>query len=281
MGLFTSKKVTWRRGIQAHADSRVEFDQLDRTLGRPGAKLFVETLYDKWLSNKGYRIEDLKPDLVALFIKAERENYTNRKHYVDALVPQTASGALGTVLTGNLRDVADYYKNPLRGGLKGRDLAIDQAANWICGGYTAALPSTRAVLEDYIPVNGGHHGPMGFALGRTPDHLRKIYKRIVPNANPYRLNLQPVKYPSTVGGSLLVDHIFSLTAGTNVWPAFGDKHWESIAMFYLVSIVHVQGFTDGNKRTGHMAYAIAMIKGTHTFKAPTSAKENELFRMNL
>lgn len=281
MSIFTSKKVAWRRSIQTHAGSRSEFDQLDRTIGRPGAKEFVETVYDKWMSNKGYKIEDLKPDLAALFIKAERETYTNRKHYVDSLVPQTASGALGTVLNANVRDVADYYKNPLRGGMKGRDLAIDQAANWICGGYTAALPNTRAVLEQYIPATGGHHGPMGYALGRTPEHLRKIYKRIVPNAAPYRLNMQPVKYPSTVGGGLLLDYIFSLTAGTNVWPSFGDKHWESIAMFYLVSIVHVQGFSDGNKRTGHMAYAIAMIKGTHTFKAPTSAKENELFRMNL
>ena len=79
---------------------------------------------------------------------------------------------------------------------------------------------------------------------------------------------------------MLLDHIIGLTAGTNSWPAFGDAHWESIAMFYLTSIVHVQGFSDGNKRTGHLAYAIVLIKGTHGFKVPTTAKESELFRMN-
>ena len=107
--------------------------------------------------------------------------------------------------------------------------------------------------------------------------------RIMPNAAPYRINLMGgAKYPSTIGGSVLLDHILGLTSGCNdnTWPAFGDAQWESIAMFYMTSIVHVQGFPDGNKRTGHIAYAIVLIKGTHQFKVPTLAKENELFRMN-
>lgn len=216
-------------------------------------------------------------------MKTERENYSNRKLYVDALVPQTRGGQLGTILNANLRPASDYYKNPLRNGLTGRDLAIDQAANWVCGSYVAGLPATRATLEYYIPANPGHGGPMEHALGRTTEPLRKMYKRITIGQNiaPYRLNLSGgAKYPSTVGGSVLLEHIIGLTAGTDSWPNFGNAQWESIAMFYLVSIVHVQGFTDANKRTGHMAYAIVLIKGTHGFKAPTVVKENELFRMN-
>ncbi|MEF7614139.1 hypothetical protein V4F39_09490 [Aquincola sp. MAHUQ-54] len=281
MGIFTSKKVTWRRGIQTHADSRAQFDQLERTLGREAAKEFLETVYDKWTQN--FKIDQLKESDAALFMKTERENYTARKLYVDSLVPQSANGALGTLLNANLRPTADYYKNPLRGGLAGRELAIDQAANWICGGYTAGIPAMRELLTKNIPATAGHAGPMGMALGRTSQPLRKLYKRIMPNAAPYRINLMGgAKYPSTVGGSLLLDYILDLTSGCadTSWPAFGNAKWESIAMFYLTSIVHVQGFTDGNKRTGHLAYAIVLIKGTHQFKAPTSAKENELFRMN-
>jgi hypothetical protein len=30
----------------------------------------------------------------------------------------------------------------------------------------------------------------------------------------------------------------------------------------------------------HLAYAIVLIKNTHTFLAPTAARENQLFRMN-
>jgi hypothetical protein len=112
--------------------------------------------------------------------------------------------------------------------------------------------------------------------------MRKIHKRAVPSAPAYRFNYLAgdVKYPSTVGAKVLLEDVFALTAGTNVWPAFGDASWESIAMFYLVSIVTIQAFSDGNKRAGHLAYAIVLIKGTHNFKAPTTAKESELFRMN-
>jgi hypothetical protein len=281
MGLFTSKLVTWRRGIRDHADSKVEFNLLANTIGRPNAKKFLETLYDKWVVGFKYKIDDLKPIQVSDYMKGERENFNARKLYVDSLVPQTASGALGTILNNNLRPTGDYYKNPLRNGLAGRDLAIDQAANWVCGSFVPALPATRALLDDYIPATPGAGGPMGHALGRTTQHLRDVFNRAVQNAAPYRINLMGgVKYPSTVGGSVLLEHIIGLTAGTNSWPRFGDAQWESIAMFYLTSIVHVQGFPDGNKRTGHLAYAIALIKGTHAFKAPTTTKESELFRMN-
>ncbi len=281
MSIFTSKITTWRRGMQTHADSRVEFDQLDRTLGRDSAKDFLETVYDKW--TKSFKIETLQARDVAMFMKTERENFTARKLYVDSLVPQSSNGALGTMLTNNTRPTNDYYKNPQGGALAGRALAIDQAANWVCGGYTAALPGTRALLASYIPATGGHAGPAGMALGRTSQHLRKIFARAVLNPAPYRINLMGgAKYPSTIGGGLLLEHIFALTSGCsdNSWPAFGNAKWESIAMFYLASVVAVQGFPDGNKRTGHLAYAIVLIKGTHTFKVPTVAKEGELFKMN-
>src|SRR6185312_1787898 len=127
----------WRRGIQAHVDSRGEFGQLERLIGRENAKRFLETVYDKWTQN--FKIDTLKASDTAMFMKTERENFTNRKQYVDSLVPQCNSGALGTVLNANLRAVGDYYKNPSGGVLAGRALAIDQAANWICGNYTAGL----------------------------------------------------------------------------------------------------------------------------------------------
>jgi hypothetical protein len=220
--------------------------------------------------------------MISDFIKKERENVVAKRQYVNSLVPQTSSGALGTILNANLRPEPDYYKNPKGGGLAGRDLAIDKAANWICGGYVAGLPAMRSLLGDYIPKNQGHHGKMGAALGRTPAHLRKVHKKAVPNPPPFRFNYLAgdVKYPSTVGANVLLEELFQLTAGTNDWPIFGDTHWESIAMFYLVTVVTIQAFSDGNKRAGHLAYAMVLIKGTHTFKAPTSAKESELFRMN-
>lgn len=284
MGLFTSKVVSWRRGIQTNRASKGEFDQLANTLGRDNAKLYLETAYDKWVNRNKSDIKTLTPATVGLLMDTERQNYFGRKHYVDSLVPRTSSAELGTILNANLRPTADYYKTPLRNGLAGRDLAIDQAANWICGSYVAGLASTRAILQQYIPATAGQPGPMGFALGRTSQNLRQLWRCLTAGLNvaPYRINIPPQgeKYCSTVGGGVLLDYIFGLTSGTNYWPRFGDAHWESIALFYLITIIHVQAFTDANKRTGHMAYAIVLIKGTHTFKAPLLAKENELIRMN-
>jgi hypothetical protein len=283
MSIFTSKKVTWRRGIQEHRDSRAEFRQLAQSIGRPKAKLFLELIYD-WSVASHIQLTMLTPDMVSDFMKKERENVTFRRQYVNSLVPLCASGSLGTTLNNNLRATGDYYKNPSGVGLAGRDLAIDQAANWICGGFVAGLPATRALLKEYIPTQQGHHGKAGAALGRTSGPICKIHKKAVTNAPAYRFNYMAgdVKYPSTVGASVLLDEIFALTAGCadRTWPAFGDAKWESIAMFYLISIVTIQAFSDGNKRAGHFAYAIVLIKGTHAFKAPTSAKETELFRMN-
>lgn len=281
MSIFTSKKTKWRKSIQDHQDSRGEFNQLSATMGQKPAEAYLETIYD-WAGDSKMKIDTLKPDMISDFIKMERENVVSKRQYVTSLVSETKSGNLGTILNANLRPEMDYYKNRAGTGLAARKLAIDKAANWICGSYVAALGSTRALLEEYIPTNPGQHGKAGAALGRTPDSIRKVHKKAVLNAPAYRFNYLggAVKYPSTVGAKCLMEELFQLTAGTNVWPQFGDAHWESIAMFYLVSLVTIQAFSDGNKRAGHLAYAIVLIKGTHTFKAPTAAKESELFRMN-
>ena len=281
MGLFTPKPVAWRRTIKTHADTRGEFNQLVNTIGRPATKKFLETMYDKHVVVGNNKIDTLGTPVIAYLLKKERENYVNRQHYVDSLVPQSASGALGAILRGNLRATADYYKSPLGGALAGRDLAIDQAANWICGSYSAALPATRALLQHYIPARAGADGPMGKCLGTTPQHIRAVFAGAVQNPAAYRINLSgTAKYCSTIGGSVGLEHIFGITGGTTSWPAFGAQAWESIAMFYMIAIIHVQAFPDGNKRTGHYAYAIALIKGTHTFSVPVVAKESELFKMN-
>jgi len=281
MDLFTSKAVLWRRRIQNDNASRLAYQQLSATIGEPQAKKFLETVYDKWVNVLKDKIDYLAPDTCSQFMQQERENFTNCMQYVNSLFPQANDGTLGTILNANLRNDNNYYTHPTPGfEMTLRNLAIDQAANWVCGDFVAAIPKTRRLLEHYIPRNPAHHGETGNpALGTTPHHLRKIFKRAVRGVAPYRIVFKPVKYPSTVGGSVALERIFDLTSGMNVWPAFGDALWDSIAMFYLVSIVHVQAFPDGNKRTGHLAYAIVLIKGTHTFKAPTTAKEKELFRM--
>ena len=73
--------------------------------------------------------------------------------------------------------------------------------------------------------------------------------------------------------------MFLHTAGV-AWPAQGNEQWDDYALFYLAGIVTAQGFVDGNKRVGKLAYAITFLKGGRPFRAPTIALENELYSMN-
>ena len=86
-------------------------------------------------------------------------------------------------------------------------------------------------------------------------------------------------YPSTAGAGFLFDELFTIVTGQNVWPPFGDGHWDSIAAFYLGSIGTIQVFPDGNKRMSRFAYSVLLIKGTHAFKAPTDTFCMGLYRM--
>jgi hypothetical protein len=45
------------------------------------------------------------------------------------------------------------------------------------------------------------------------------------------------------------------------------------------AVATVQGYPDGNKRAGRMAYAVTLLKGKHPFIAPNSALERALIRM--
>jgi hypothetical protein len=273
----------WRRGIQTHNDSRKEYDQLVRALGRLHADLFLDVVADSSVLRGRGSLDGLPPKSMAGFMKREVETFLARKQYIDSLVWRTTSRHLGNLLNTSIRDEKDYYKDRLIAGLDGRELAIDQAANWICsadkGKWRHLIPSTRLLLVDYIPVNPGDGGVMGRALGPTDQHLRVLHRAITPDATLYRFSRIASPYPSSVGGNKLLGYMFQLTSGLN-WPNFGDPRWDSFAMFYLTAIAHAQGFADGNKRIAHLAYAIVLIKNTHDFKAPSEALERWLVRMN-
>jgi hypothetical protein len=257
----------------------MQYGQLVRALDPVYAELFLDLVADQAvLMNRG-SLDMLPPADMAKFIEHELEAFRSRRQYVNTLMRQMDTGHLGTLLNNSLRPESDYYKNALVAGQSGRDLAIDQAANWICGSYAAALPLTRHLLNHYIPLGRGHAGVMGDrALGPTERHLRDIHPQVAPDSNRFRLG-KDAPYPSSLGGSKLLTYIFQLSSLTN-WPPVGSPRWDSVAMFYLASIVHVQAFGDGNKRVGHFAYSIVLIKNTHSFKAPSVALENWLARMD-
>lgn len=284
MGLFTSKKEAWRKIIQTNVLTQAEFLALQQLYGNSLAKKFVELIYTKATEQNNTGILPTKPAvsaIIPLLMTKERDAVLLRRGFYQNYLLDSASNQFRTDLNLNLRATIDYYKNPSGGVLAGRALAIDQAANWICGDYTAALAGTRALLGEYIPVTAGQPGKFGPCLGRTPAQLWKIHPRLVPGlASNERLATKFInKYPSTVGAGFLFDELYTLTAGALNWPAFGDTSWESIATFYLASIGTIQVFPDGNKRMSRFAYSVLLIKGTHTFKAPTDAFCMGLYRM--
>lgn len=275
MSIFDSARTRWAKGMRTDVACQASVAQLERLIGPKKTLAFLGLIHDRYQNAATGGIVDT-------FVGMERDNVTRRRQFVAALMQKAAANQLSQGLNANIEPVGNYYNNPtVAGGATARETAIDQAANWVCGAYTAGIPAVKALLERYIPVTAGQGGRMGQGLGTTPDHIRKVHAAVVPNAPASRFNYAagPVTYPSTVGAGVLVDEIFAMTAQWP-WPTFGSALWENIAMFYLASLVTVQGFSDGNKRAGHMAYAIVLIKGTHAFKAPTAAHETALFRMN-
>ncbi|MBX7104427.1 MAG: Fic family protein [Gemmataceae bacterium] len=284
MGLFTSNKVAWRKKIEADATTRTPFRELEQLFGAKRAKQYVELIYTKAKEQNNAGILETDPavsPIIPLLMTKEKDAVLLRRGFYQGYMQDCQSGTLGTNLNNNLRPTAEFYTNPQNGNPTGRTLAIDQAANWICGGYVAALPGTRALLGEFIPVTAGQPGKFGPCLGRTPEQIWKVHPRLVPGlASKERLATKFInKYPSTVGAGFLFEELYTLVTGQKVWPPFGDVHWESIATFYMASIGTIQVFPDGNKRMGRFAYSVLLIKGTHTFKAPTDAYMLSLFRM--
>lgn len=283
MSILDSKRVKWRKFVANHATTGTRYRELEQTYGSKLAKEFVELIYDKAKEQNNASLLDesqVMMGVVDALLKNERDTVLKRRQFYQGYMQDAKSGVLRTDLDLNLRGLADYYKNKQANNLAGRDLAIDQAANWICGDYTAALPGTRTLLGEYIPVQAGHHGKLGPCLGPSPEALFKVHKRLVPGVLPQRLSTKfTPKYPSTVGARFLFDELYQMVSGQKVWPPFGDAHWASIAMFYLASIGTIQVFSDGNKRMSRFAYSVILIKGTHTFRAPTDAHALSLYRM--
>lgn len=275
MGIFDSAKTKWSKAMRADPTCQAKVRQLEQLVGQKKCMEFLGILHGH------FPVPPTAP-AVDLFVEMEHDNVIKRRQFVNALLQKMATNILARDLNAHIEPLGNYYLNPaVHAGATARETAIDQAANWVCGAYVAGIQGVKAHLAEYIPALAGSHGKMGPGLGNTAKHIKKVHSAVVPNAPAYRFNYGagPVTYPSTVGASVLVDEIFALTADWH-WPAFGDVSWENIAMFYLTALVTVQGFSDGNKRAGHMAYAIVLIKGTHAFKAPTAALETTLFRMN-
>ncbi len=284
MSIFDSKQVAWRKAVARSSVAKSDFEELERLYGSALAKEYVELIYTKAKEQKNEGILDLKPSVspvIPALMKGEKTAVLMRRGFYQGYMQDAKSGRLGADLNSHLEPTANYYRTPKGTGLKGRDLAIDQAANWICGTYVAGLPGTRALLEEYIPDNQSMRGKFGACLGPTPAQLWKVHARLVPGLpSQTRLSTKFIpKYPSTVGAGFLFDELFMMVRGQQVWPPFGDAHWESIATFYLASIGAIQVFPDGNKRMGRFAYSVLLIKGTHSFKAPTDAYALSLFRM--
>jgi len=271
----------WLRRVRTDNASRTACGQLERAYGPLYAELFLELVVDTVARPPQQSLDLVTPAYVAEAIGKELDRFHERKRYVHSLLQRLDTGVLGPLLDANLDPAAANAGALPNGLLAPRDRAIELAARWLTGNRADQLPLTRKLLQDYIPIHQGAPGRCGnAALGVNDQALRDMHRTLASDSSRYRFNTATVPYPSSIGGSLLLKHIFLMTGDDDAWPPFGDPRWGAIALFYLASIVTVQGFGDGNKRAGHAAYAVCLIKNTHQFKAPSLALENKLFRMD-
>lgn len=272
-----SAKTKWRNEKKGVSECYA----LNAALGQNKGWDFLELIY-QWAIKNGINIRNLADQDLAKFMTYEYTNFLNKRNYVDTLLQDARNGNLHTQLALNTRPENQWY---VPGGTDvGKALERRKAVFWICHASPdesklKEVKKVRAILKEYIP-NDNTHGKTGPALGLKSNWIQKIHKAVFPNPPAYRFGYLAGNpgYPSSVGGAALLEYIFQQTSNFR-WPAIGDIKWQDAALFYLGAIVAVQGFTDGNKRAARIAYSIVLIKGGHSFIAPTTQYESTLFNM--
>lgn len=258
------------------------YNALKKMLPEPDADEILGMILDKQ-ARKGDRF-DIGASTKGAFTAAidqllemEAMKIQGRRAYVAGLLGRARAGDLRRDLAAKTMPEADYWTpgvaQPWRDG--SIDLEVQKAYRWITRSWQGdGRHVVLSALTDYVLIRPG------IALGPDPSLLDDVYGRVVSNAPAIRAPNFMVNYPSHVGGRHLLEWVFR-QGPVVAWPARGADAWEDYALFFLGAIVAVQGFTDGNKRMGRLAYAIVLLRGGRRFVAPTPAFENELFAMSM
>jgi hypothetical protein len=213
------------------------------------------------------------PSTISDIINFELTRIRNKKRYISQLLTDARAGRLKTRLDAATLAEREFYQP--NNNLEGKTLNLDKALSWVCKSWHGdGRNIVLAALYQHTFI-----APRTDALGKNSSIISGVHKKVAPGAPAFRKpSMMPVSYPSSIGGQHLLKHIFDITANIN-WPDQGDESWINWALFFMASIVTVQGFTDGNKRAGRMAYSIIMINSGVDFVAPTVALENQLYQM--
>ncbi|MES2187879.1 MAG: hypothetical protein V4505_25230 [Pseudomonadota bacterium] len=198
----------------------------------------------------------------------------DRESYVMRMLAQAKNAELSAAMAdGKTRPEAEYYTPPVFVAGPGAPpippwpakwIARDAAIGWLTQGLHSGAERFRSVIEENLKP--------GFPLGSNPAFVNQLWNLLVGyDASVPRSrapSIQPVPYPSSMGGTYLLKRIFEMTAG-EVWPAQGDAAWYDWALFFFGAMMTVQGFPDGNKRVCRTVYALILLCGGVPFKAPT------------
>ena len=208
-------------------------------------------------------------------LQIERSQIREKRSYAAKLLEVATAGKLRDALAQMTEPEANYSQPRKRPQKATPECEVLKACDWIAHSiHGDARPAILDALTRHILT-----APVGTALGQTPQLLDQIHAEVVADAPRVRSPNSATAYPSSVGGRFLLELIFQWTSEA-IWPAPGDDQWQDVALFYLGAVATVQGYADGNKRAGRLAYAITLLKGGQPFVAPSAALESELVRMN-
>ena len=279
--VFGSKNVKYDlQAFNEMLEARPHYKKLVQTFGERNT-LYVTGMIFNQYKGTGDVMEVEKSrvashgDQLDAILRFEYERINARKFEISRLLALAKQGRLSWKLQRNKLPRRQYFAPQPH--LAGFSESLEQAFKWITHSWTGSAVAgekIRTALLDYgtPPANG-------CPLGMDYRIIKDVHSRITSNAPAYRPpSIQPVKYPSSVGGMYLLQHIFQMTSNIR-WPEQGDEKWVDFALFFLGAIVTVQGFSDGNKRAGRTAYGIIMTKSGVDFAAPSVAFENELYNM--
>src|SRR5262245_38847101 len=133
------KKADWRRKVVGSKVTKNDYRELKDLYGEKRADRFVELIYTKAKEQNYAGILETEPavcPVISALMQGEKRAVNLRRGFYQGYMADAKAGTLAQNLNNNLRWETDYYTTPRTNNPTSRDLAVDKAANWICGDYT-------------------------------------------------------------------------------------------------------------------------------------------------
>jgi hypothetical protein len=219
---------------------------------------------------------------VKFYLDVDMGEFDLKKKYVARLKTDAASGALRKKLHTQAEPESNYYTTKRWNDMSvqekkaawpppsaPKDDDVDKIKAWL--NFTKTGPAALGLVDAHAK-NGT------WPLGTNDTLVSDVFNKVVSGPPLYRL---PVlgSYPSSIAARILLRESLGEIASQANGLRRGKDAWQDFALCAFGTVMAVQGFPDGNKRTARVVYGIVMASAGIPFRAPNSILGQDLAKM--